>query len=138
MAGTGPVPNPASRRQSGSQAGTWTDLPAGGFTGVVPEWPLPGKPAAAERLMWARYWVKPQAAAWSAMGMVDEVALYVRAFLAAAAGDSRVAPEARQWASILGLTPASMLKNRWRIREVEVGESPAASSSPRRTLKVAE
>jgi hypothetical protein len=31
--------------------------------------------------MWERYWRKPQAAAWSRMQLVDEVALYVRAFL---------------------------------------------------------
>ena len=85
MAGTGPAPNPNSRRQSGSMAHTWTDLPAGGFTGPVPDWPLPTA-SEQELAMWARYWRKPQAAAWAAMGMTDEVALYVRAFLEGAGG----------------------------------------------------
>jgi hypothetical protein len=135
--GTGPVPNPNSRRQT-SLAHSWTDLPAGGYQGEVPNWPLPGGFSPAEREMWARYWQKPQAAAWAAMGMVDEVALYVRAFLLGASGNLAAVTEARQWTTPLGLTPSAMLKNRWRVRAVDVPAAAAPTSSSRRTLKVAE
>jgi hypothetical protein len=85
VAGSGPTPNPASRRQSGNQAHTWTDLPANGYDGPIPEWPL-GEPSFGELSMWERYWRKPQAAAWARMQLVDEAALYVRAFLLGARG----------------------------------------------------
>lgn len=139
MAGTGPAPNPNSRRQSGSLAHTWVDLPAGGYAGDVPEWPLPTV-SDQELAMWARYWRKPQAAAWAAMGMTDEVALYVRAFLEGAGGSVKAITEARQWTVPLGLTPGSMLKNRWRIAadEVTLHRAAKAPMRKRRTLKVAD
>ena len=140
MPGTGPVPNPNSRRNTGRQAHTWTDLPAGGYTGPVPGWPFKKK-SASQAGMWTRYWKKPQAAAWAQMGMVDEVAMYVVTFLKGVEGDPKYATEARQWGDKLGLTPASMLKNRWRIRETEIAGAPDPSAEkPKRavrTLKVA-
>ena len=92
--------------------------------------------------MWARYWRKPQAAAWAHLGLTDEVAMYVRTFLAGSGGDTKSLTEARQWGDRLGLNPTAMLKNRWRIRDAEVGpvkSEPAPSvTRPARTLKVAE
>lgn len=138
MAGSGPPPNPNSRRQMGNQAHTWTDLPADGYQGEVPAWPFETV-TDAEAEMWARYWRKPQAAAWAAMGMTDEVALYVRSFLEGAGGSIKAVTEARQWTTPLGLTPSAMLKNRWRIRADDVAEkrgSKPVEASPRKRLKV--
>lgn len=95
--------------------------------------------------MWSRYWRKPQAAAWARIGLVDEVAMYVRLFLAGAGlePDVKSATEARQIGDRLGLNPTAMLKNRWRISRDEVGEkrterkqSPGAKA--RQRLKVAD
>jgi hypothetical protein len=141
MAGTGPTPNPNSRRQTGNQAHTWLDLPADGYAGEIPEWPL-STVSELESAMWARYWRKPQAAAWARMHLVDEVALYVRAFILGAEGDVKAMTEARQCGDRLGLNPAAMLKNRWRVRADEVLEQREATRSPgstaRRRLKVAD
>jgi hypothetical protein len=91
--------------------------------------------------MWERYWRKPQAAAWARMTLVDEAALYVRAFLIGAEGDVKAMTEARQMADRLGLNPTAMLKNRWRVRADEVGEKRDGrnpDATPRRRLKVAD
>jgi hypothetical protein len=73
--------------------------------------------------------------------MVDEVALYVRAFMRGIDGNVSAIGEARQWAVHLGLTPTAMLKNRWKVRREDIGarETPtvAAAATPRR-LKVAD
>ena len=142
MAGTGPTPNPNSRRQTGNQAHTWLDLPADGYDGEIPDWPL-ATVSEEESAMWSRYWCKPQAAAWARMQLVDEVALYVRAFLKGAEGDVKAMTEARQCGDRLGLNPAAMLKNRWRVRADEVTEQreakkAAPGAKARRRLKVAD
>lgn len=139
MAGTGPTPNPGSRRQAGTQAHTWTDLPAEGYQGGAPDWPI-GAATDAELAMWSRYWRKPQASAWAAMMMVDEIALYVRTFLAGVSGDVKATTEARQMADRLGLNPTAMLKNRWRIKSDDLAEKRETKTpvkkSPRERLKV--
>lgn len=139
MAGSGPTPNPNSRRQSGNQAHTWLDLPAEGYAGDIPEWPL-GQATPTEQAMWSRYWRKPQAAAWARIQLVDEVALYVRVFLLGAAGDVKAMTEARQIGERLGLSPSAMLKNRWRVVADQVGEQRQTKAKPaaRRRLVVAD
>jgi hypothetical protein len=152
MAGSGPAPNPNSRRQSGNQAHTWTDLPASGREGDAPRWPLVAPRnlgdltemvADRELEVWAQVWATPQAVAWERMGWTLEVALYVRTLVAAECGDLKAVTEARQWSDRLGLNPTAMLKNRWRVRADEVTErretrkaSPGAKA--RQRLKVAD
>src|SRR5689334_18202098 len=121
----GPAPNPNSRRQSGNQAHTWVDLPAEGYAGEVPSWPF-ATVSDAELAMWERYWRKPQAAIWAKTNVVDEVALYVRAFLLGAEGDVKAMAEARQIGDRLGVNPTAMLKNRWRVRSDDLGEKREA------------
>lgn len=147
MAGSGPVPNPSSRRQAGNQAHTWTDLPAAGFAGEIPEFPL-GSSLIVETLavhdreleVWADIWRTPQAEAWHRNGWVRDVALYVRFFTIGETGRLDEAKEARMWSDRLGLNPAAMLKNRWRVRSDEVGEQRGTKAKPkqRRRLVVAD
>ena len=138
MAGTGPAPNPRSRRQTGTQAHTWTDLPVDGFKGAVPRWPLPAA-SSRETATWKRIWRTPQAAVWANLGWSSEVALYVRWLSLAESGDLKAGVEARQWSDRLGLNPSAMLKNRWRIRADEVAvKRGAVRSSPLKRLKVAD
>ena len=148
MAGSGPTPNPNSRRQSGNQAHTWTDLPAAGRQGPTPAWPLIAPQgsgdltemlAARELEVWASIWSTPQAVAWERLGWTHDVALYVRTLVKAECGDLKATTEARQWSDRLGLNPAAMLKNRWRVRADEVSEQRTAKKKPqRRRLVVAD
>ena len=148
MAGTGPAPNANSRRQTGNQANTWTDLPAGGYAGAIPEWPFVGR-SERELEVWSQIWRTPQAAAWITLGWTFDIALYVRWQVAASESEEssltealKAGNEARQWSDRLGLNPTAMLKNRWRVRADEIGEKrtekSATSTKARRRLKVAD
>lgn len=75
--------------------------------------------AGAELALWASVWSTPQAAAWEELRWVREVALYVRWQVQAEFGDMEAAKEARQWSDRLGLNPAAMLRNRWKVKPAE-------------------
>ena len=137
MAGSGPPPSPMSRRQTGNQAHTWTDLPANGYDGEQPEWPLPNE-SDRESILWADLWRTPQAAAWSRLRWSVDVALYVRVLTLAESGDLKAMTEARLRSLELGLTPTGMLKNRWRLAADDVAEKRAERAPKRkpRRLKV--
>lgn len=137
---SGPPPNPQSRRQTGSQASTWTDLPAEGRKGRAPKWPL-GAPTAREVQVWGDIWKTPHAVVWERMAWFHDVAMYVRLLVSAEAGEVKAATEARQWSDRLGLNPAAMMRNRWRIVSDEVTErrsSQRRKQAPKRRLKVAD
>ena len=139
-ANSGPPPDPSSRRQqTKAQASGWIDLPAEGRPGDPPAWPfateLPGEAEA-----WSVLWSKPQAVAWEATAVdLRVVAMYVRRSIEAEA-DVKASSEARQIGALLGLDPASMLRNRWRVKSDEVAEKRATKAAPakRRALKVAD
>lgn len=146
MAGTGPAPSPTSRRQAGNQAHTWTDLPAAGYDGEIPAWPLTLQ-SDRQAEVWSTIWRTPQAAAWITLGWTFDIALYVR-WMVSAADDTnadltaqlKAGNEARQWSDRLGLNPTAMLKNRWRIKSDDLAEAreskKPAKKSPRERLKV--
>lgn len=144
MAGSGPAPNPSSRRQTGNQAHTWVDLPVDGYAGEIPEWPLvaaTGPRGERELILWASIWRTPQAAVWARNGWAHDAAMYVRYLVLGEAGSLDSAKEARMWSDRLGLNPAAMLKNRWRVRSDEVAEQRSTkppASKARRRLKVAD
>ena len=149
MAGSGPTPNPASRRQMGNQAHTWLDLPALGRQGDAPAWPMMAvdegplaKIHLRELEVWSDIWATPQAVAWERNGWTHDVALYVRYFVLGEFGNLDAAKEARMWSDRLGLNPAAMLKNRWRVTSDEVAEKrtekTTAKTKARRRLKVAD
>lgn len=144
--GSGPPPNPQSRRQTGSQAGSWTDLPVEGRGGPVPVWPLGGyvdakdearsdTVAAQERTHWVAAWSTPQAVVWERLGWLHDVALYCRWLALAEQGDMKAAGEARQWSDRLGLNPAAMLRNRWRVVADEVEQQRTTKTAVTRTTR---
>jgi hypothetical protein len=147
MAGTGPAPNPSSRRQAGGQAHTWTSLPADGHSGEIPAWPFDHQSDRQAR-EWDRIWRTPQAAEWATRGWYVEVAMYVRWLEASEDPEAsltqqlKVSAELRQYSDLLFLTRASMLKNRVRIAADEVAEKRTertpSKTSARRRLKVAD
>src|SRR5690606_25985695 len=60
---SGPARDPHSGRTE--RAGiTYTRLPAEGYTGKAPKFPLP-EPTAREHQVWRELWTTPQAAAWA-------------------------------------------------------------------------
>ena len=73
---SGPLADPNSGR---SEKRAWTDLPSSGREGLAPEWPLT-EPTPRERVLWERWWRKPEALIWEKDGSTDYVALTVRMF----------------------------------------------------------
>lgn len=122
-----------------------TALPAAGFTGEVPEYPLPNQsPREAEVWLWA--WRTPQACAWSVEPWRwRSVAMWVRWSVqmeheeaSAALGNVVV-----RMADQIGMTPAGLKENGWKIaadelavKRAEKAAAPAAPSA-RDRLKAA-
>ncbi len=136
--GPPPDPNALRRDRAGDLAG-WTTLPSDGYRGRTPKWPLSERIASEdealaelvalrERAHWTKVWRTPQAAAWVRLGWTHDVALYVRWLAMAELGDMKAAGEARQWSDRLGLNPAAMLRNRWRVAADEVTPRRAAEA----------
>lgn len=144
---SGPAPDPDSYR---SQNREWFELPADGFTGVVPDFPLPraiqfssyfedGKKVTepddgataevwdAELELWADLWRKPQAHAWSTLGLKFQVAAYTRAFLESVRAEavSGMKTAVLRMETELGISIAGMRQNGWNI-----STAPAAPSKP--------
>ena len=131
----GPAPKPADERARRNKTPISMSLPAKGRTGRVPKFPLipivlPFDEYGAqsrrvnkrELQVWAELWKTPQAAAWEQLGWTHNVAVYARCLVRMESGDMKAAPEVRQWADRLGLTPLSMLRLQWVIAPDEVGE----------------
>lgn len=117
----GPAPNPNARRRNARP--NTVQLPAEGYRGPIPAWPL-SRASAAETKAWEYYWRLPQAQAWAQMQLTRTVARYVRAVVIAekAGAISTSLSEARQLEDRLGLTPMSMLRLRWEVVADELAE----------------
>lgn len=134
---SGPPPDPHALRRdrAGDQAG-WTTLPAEGWQGELPKWPLPDE-TERELELWARLWAKPQGVAWHKLGQQLEVAMFVRQFCRAEQHMASVELQkvVRQYLDSLGLSVQGMLRNRWKIAPAaeEPGAVSAEPARPRRT-----
>lgn len=150
---SGPAPDPNSYR---SMDKDWVKLPADGFAGVVPDFPLPraiqfetffedGKKVTerddeatagvwdAELELWAELWSKPQGAAWSALGLKFQVAAYVRAYLESikAGAVSGMKTAVLRMEAELGLNVPGMRQNGWQISDTtNVTTSTPAGTTP--------
>jgi len=112
--------NPHSRRQrhlaKTGQAADFVSIPAAGYTGSVPGWPLDNEPAHAELDMWQQLWTTPQATMWASMSIERVIARYVMvACLAEQTQQAGLLTEVRQMEDRLGLTPLSLQKLQWKI-----------------------
>jgi len=151
---SGPAPDPDSYR---SQNRDWIDLPAGGFAGEVPEFPLPraiqfnsyfenGKKVTepddgateavwdAELDLWADLWKKPQAHAWAALGLKFQVAAYTRAFLESVEAEASAGLKTAvlRMENELGISIMGMKQNLWRVSD-GVAEPVTAPAAARKT-----
>lgn len=142
---SGPPPDPnALRRDRREDKDGWTTLPAEGRKGKAPAWPLAPVGdddrsevaelvAAREAEVWKQIWSTPQAVAWGRLGWTYDVAVYVRLLVLGEQGSVKSLSEARQWSDRLGLNPAAMLRNRWRVAADEVGvKRTARAAAPAR------
>jgi hypothetical protein len=94
-------------------------LPAKGYEGEIPPWPLPGRISAAEREGWAQLWRTPQAFAWVQLGWTRTVARYCRIMVRAEKPGSTAAIQAQasKLETELGLTPKAMRLLLWMINQ---------------------
>lgn len=100
----------------------FTALPAEGFDGAPPEFPMPA-PSGRELEVWAEAWRTPQAAAWSVQSWRwRAVAMWVRWSVRMEAEDASAAlgNVVIRYADQIGLTPAGMKENGWKIAEDDV------------------
>ena len=151
---SGPPPDPTSARSD--QRGIRFDaLPAEGFSGPAPDWPLPrrvvlrweseGKArwqvpdaeatqavAERERELWLWAWRTPQAAAWSRPSeswRLPLIAMWVRTFVLCESSEATAADKnsLHQFADDIGMSPAGLRANGWAIAKDEVGAKRAAT-----------
>ena len=128
-----PKHNPARRN---ARVGP-VELPASGFAGQVPKWPL-GSASSAEKSAWTDLWRTPQAHAWDRLGWTRTVARYCRVMVESERPRSSPALLAQATAleDRLGLTPKSMRLLLWVIADDELSErreqaTAAAAVAPR-------
>src|SRR3989304_2920220 len=107
---SGPAPDPMALRRDRKNDAAWVTLPAEGYSGDVPEFPLAAIPvydiywANKERVkefdedataalrdnelaLWSELWSNPQAFMWAKLELKFEVAAYVRAFIRSVGDD---------------------------------------------------
>lgn len=120
---SGPAPDPNALRRDRKDDAAWVTLPAEGFRGAVPVWPLGASELSGFELeYWDELWRKPQAFMWDRLDMGRQVAAYVRAFA------ESVEPEASaglktavlRMEGELGLSLPGMHSLRWKFSEDEL------------------
>lgn len=133
-------PNALRRDRDKLHADDVRVLPAAGRRGRAPAWPLT-PPSKREREVWVRQWRRPQAVEWERNGQAEEVALYVRTFVAAEHPDATAAMRGLvlRLQEALGLSLPGMARNKWRIGEPAPAHprppAPASLDSARERLR---
>lgn len=110
-----------------------TALPAGGYDGEAPEFPLPS-PNQRELDVWDQAWTTPQACAWSMpseMWRVRTVAMWVRLSVRCETEDAPAAllGQLHRFADQIGMTTAGLAEMGWKVAVDEVSAKAAAKSS---------
>jgi hypothetical protein len=89
--------------------------------------------------LWKREWRRPQAVEWERNGQELEVALYVRALVAAEAPDAKVTLRTlvKQQQEALGISLPGLARNNWKIGEVAPAAAAGRSTSATKSSKSA-
>lgn len=132
---SGPGVDPNSGR-SDSRGVKLRALPAEGFQGDVPPFPIPeGSDLTAVRELgiWAEAWRTPQAAAWAVerwrWPVVAEYCRLKALVELSPATTAALVGQLHRYRDQIGLTPAGLKENGWRIGEASVEPaSPAAAT----------
>lgn len=125
-ASSGPPPDPNSLK-SAKRGLSFTALPAEGYTGEVPDFPLP-QATDRELEIWAWAWSTPQAAAWAREPWrQDSVAMWVRTRVVCESAEATAADKGslHRFADQIGLTPAGLAYNGWKIATDQLAEKRA-------------
>lgn len=110
----GPAPNPNARRTNARP--DWVTLPAEGYQGDVPSWPLMNDPSESERGLWLTLWRTPQASQWIRGQYERVVARYVAVVaLSEIEPTAALLGEVRQMEDRLGLSPMALKRLQWEI-----------------------
>lgn len=145
---SGPQADPTSER-SERRGFKLAALPAEGYDGEPPRWPLPARDvlrweqvagtryqvkdveatdAVAERevALWEWAWRTPQACAWSTPSeswRLPTIAMWVRTYVICEGSDATAADKSalHRFADQIGLTPAGLRENGWAVAVDEVG-----------------
>lgn len=132
----GPAPSVNPRRRNARPEST--ALPASGYDGPIPEWPLAVPMDVAEEVAWQSLWRSPQATAWAQLAIARTVARYCRVLVASEEPGAKASylTEVRQLEDRLGLTAMSMLRLRWVVSTDELAAAreaapAAAAEKPR-------
>ena len=149
---SGPPPDPTSAR-SDARGIKFTALPASGYDGPAPAFPLPRRvvsrweyeekrkyqvpdveatEAVADREaeLWAWLWTTPQACAWaqpSERWRLHIIGMYVRTFVICEGPDATAADKGslHRFADDIGMTPAGLRVNGWQIAVDKLAEKRA-------------
>lgn len=130
---SGPRPDENSGR-SDARGVVFTALPAEGYKGEPPTFPLP-QPTDREFELWASVWRTPQAVAWSVQPWRHYVVgQWVRWSVRAEARDATAAVVAAviRFADQIGMTPAGLKENGWKVAVDETAAKRTAKAAPRR------
>lgn len=150
---SGPPPDPNSLN-SAKRGLTYTALPAEGYAGEIPAFPLPEVPVydvwfegkerrkeldteatrrrcERERALWEQAWRTPQAAAWAKEPWRQHsVALWVRTAAICESGEATAADKnsLHRFADQIGLTPAGLAFNGWKVASDQLAEKRAGKT----------
>jgi hypothetical protein len=137
---SGPPVDPNSGR-SDRRGVSFTTLPAEGFQGEIPEFPLP-TPTPRELALWGRVWRTPQACAWILEPWRHyTVGQWVRWSVKAEAKDASASTIGAviRFADQIGLSPAGLKENGWQVARNELertAEQQPVRSSARDRMAV--
>ena len=133
---SGPPANPDSGR-SDQRGYSLTALPAEGYTGPIPDFPLPD-PTDRELAVWDDLWRTPQACAWSMPSerwRSQTVALYVRTKVRCEAADAGASllGQLHRFADQIGMTTAGLAEMGWKVAVDETAtKRTAKKAAPKR------
>lgn len=128
---SGPQPNVESGR-SDRRGYSLTALPAEGYRGEAPEFPLP-TPSKRELEVWAQAWRTPQACAWSMPSeswRIRTVAMWVRLTVRCEESDATASllGQLHRFADQIGMTTAGLAEMGWKVAVDEVAKRGAEKS----------
>ena len=129
---SGPAPQEGSGR-SDRRGYSLTALPAEGYTGEAPEFPLPD-PSDRELEVWEQAWRTPQACAWSMPSeswRIRTVALWVRTSVRCEDRDApaSILAQVHRLADQIGMTTAGLAEMGWKVAVDEVAAKAAEHTS---------
>ena len=127
---SGPAPIPGSGR-SDARGLTFTALPSGGYSGPVPDFPLPNM-RAREAEVWAWAWTTPQACAWaqpSESWRLLSIAMWVRTFVICEGDEATAADKGslHRFADDIGMTKQGMRLQGWDVATDEIAQRRSTS-----------